>query len=130
MAWNLPTNAVFGGNNPRQTAHTGTGGFLPVTAPTTLNQALGKVSLNGAISVIPNKGCSLTAYYWFPPLGWILAGATAAAQTKTFTAAAIDYFQMPADALFCIVSDATSTICYTDGLPPELNGNLVEASYY
>lgn len=110
MSFNLPQQALSGGRGPSQGPFT-----LSESDPTLPSHATGRVSDNGAVSVSVDQACALTLWYHNALTGWVLASAEAAGQTKTFTDAAIDYFELPPQSLFCLVSDTADVVCYHDG---------------
>lgn len=110
---NFPQQILTGGKEPYQGPNT-----LITTAPTSIAQAMGRVSNNGAVSVLVNKACTVTIYYFNIALGsWVVGSSTSGGYSRAFADSngGLDFFQLPPKAIFCLSSDQASTVCYHDG---------------
>ena len=115
MSWNYPQQITTGGREP---------GVGPITLstsdPTLKSQVMGKVSDNGAVSVMVMAPCSVTIFYWSKRASAFVYGSSAeTAYTKAFAGSTggLDFFELPAGSYFALTSDTPDVVCYHDGDP-------------
>jgi hypothetical protein len=113
----FPRQALSGGKEPYQAINISGSNALPTAAPTLLSDAQGRVSQNGAVSVLVDKACTVTIYYWNILLAtWVPGSSTSAGYSRAFAGVGgLDYFQLPPKALFALESDTGTTRCWHDG---------------
>lgn len=112
----FPTQILTGGREPSKLV----AALADTTAgvPLLPTQALGRVSENGAVSVLVSQSCTVTIWYYNKAVaGWRPGGVQSTDYALTFAHAngGLGYFNLPVGALFFLTSDTGTTQCLHDG---------------
>lgn len=80
--------------------------------------SLGRAKDGGRVLIEVNGACVLTLRLWSPLTStWRYPASASSGYQKTFTAAGMDYFDIPPGAHFHLKSDTGSITGYADALP-------------